>query len=250
MPWLKVNFIGVEATAKTLREMAQCFGDEALIQKTEEVIERELARVAPVMEHYRKICQGKTAFIVVGGSRSHHYQYLLRDLGMETIVAGYEFAHRDDYEGRQVIPTIKADADSKNIQELHLEPDKELYQDSHVYLNMTKEKYEELKKKLPLGYYEGLYPTMKDGYVMIDDANHHEVEEIIKTVKPNIYLSGVRDKYISHKMGVPSKQLHSYDYTGPYAGFNGAMNFARDIANMLTTPAWKLVTAPWAEKKE
>ncbi len=28
MPWLKVNFIGVEATAKTLREMAQCFGDD------------------------------------------------------------------------------------------------------------------------------------------------------------------------------------------------------------------------------
>jgi nitrogenase molybdenum-iron protein alpha chain len=245
MPWLKVNFIGVESTAKSLREMAQCFGDEALIRRTEEVIVKEKARVAPVMDQYRNVCQGKTAFIVVGGSRSHHYQYLLRDLGMETIVAGYEFAHRDDYEGRQVIPGIKADADSKNIPELHLEPDKELYQESHVYLNMTKEKFEELKAKIPIGYYEGLYPSMKDGYVIIDDANHHEVEEILRKVKPDIYFSGVRDKYISHKMGVPSKQLHSYDYTGPYAGFTGAMNFARDVANMLTTPAWKLVTAPW-----
>ena len=31
------------------------------------------------------------------------------------------------------------------------------------------------------------------------------------------------------KMGVPCKQLHSYDYGGPYAGFRGAINFYREI---------------------
>ena len=137
----------------------------------------------------------------------------------------------------------------KNIQELHLEPDKELYQEAHVHLNMSKEKYDELNKKVPLGYYEGIYPNMKDGQVIIDDANHHEVEEMIKTAKPDLFLSGVRDKYIAHKMGVPSKQLHSYDYSGPYAGFNGALNFARDVADMLTTPAWKLIKAPWEDQE-
>lgn len=245
MPWLKINFIGVDATCQSLREMAQCFGDESLIQRTEEVIARELAIVTPVIEHYRKVLQGKTAFGFVGGSRSHHYQYLLRDLGMEMIAAGYEFAHRDDYEGRKVIPTIKSDADSKNIPELHMEPDKELYQDAHVYLNMSKEMYEEVKKKVPLGNYEGMIADMKEGEVIIDDVNHYEVEELVRTMKPDLILTGVRDKYIAHKMGVPSRQLHSYDYTGPYAGFTGAMNFAREVANAVTTPAWKLVTAPW-----
>lgn len=248
MPWLKINFIGVDATAKSLREMARCFGDEALIQKTEEVIARELAIVEPVMEHYRKLLQGKTAFGFVGGSRSHHYQYLLRDLGMEMIVAGYEFAHRDDYEGRQVIPTIKSDADSKNIPELHLEPDKELYQEANVYLNMSKEQFEELKKKVPLSHYEGMNPSMKEGEVIIDDINHHEFEKLVRELKPDLILTGVRDKYIAHKLGVPSRQLHSYDYTGPYAGFNGAMTFAKEVANAVSTPAWKLVTAPWEEQ--
>jgi nitrogenase molybdenum-iron protein alpha chain len=42
-------------------------------------------------------------------------------MGMETIAAGYEFAHRDDYEGRRVLPTIKIDADSRNIEELHVD---------------------------------------------------------------------------------------------------------------------------------
>ena len=246
-PWLKCNFIGVNATAQSLRELAQVFGDEALIRRTEEVIARETARVTPVLDQYRKVCEGKTAFGIVGGSRSHHYQHLLRDLGMEMIVAGYEFAHRDDYEGRQVIPTIKSDADSKNIPELHLSPDEELYREAHVHLNLPKERYDELCERIPLGYYAGLNTDMKDGSVVIDDCNHHEVEELIRTLKPDLFLSGVRDKYIVHKMGVPSKQLHAYDYSGPYAGFNGAIVFARDVANALTTPAWNLITPPWEE---
>ncbi len=249
-PWLKVNFIGIEATNRSLRQIAQVFGDEELIGKTEEVIGRETARVGPVLDQYRKVLQGRTAFAIVGGSRSHHYQYLLRDLGMEMIIAGYEFAHRDDYEGRQVIPSIRTDADSKNIPELHLAPDEKMYKEAHVHLNMSKEKYDELKTRVPLNYYEGIYPNMKEGQVIIDDANHHEVEVLIRTAKPDLFLSGVRDKYIVHKMGVASKQLHAYDYSGPYAGYNGAVNFARDIVNALTTPAWKLITPPWEKEPE
>ena len=63
--------------------------------------------------------------LFVGGSRAHHYQELFAEIGMETISAGYEFAHRDDYEGRKVLPTIKVDADSRNIEELHVQPGSE-----------------------------------------------------------------------------------------------------------------------------
>ncbi|MDO9539928.1 MAG: nitrogenase molybdenum-iron protein alpha chain [Methanocalculus sp.] len=247
-PWLKVNFIGVNATIQTLRDMATCFNNPELTRMTEVVIERELARITPALEKFRKICNGKTAFAYVGGSRSHHYQYLLSDLGMEVIVAGYEFAHRDDYEGRDVIPTIKTDADSKNIPELHLTPDEALYQEAHLHLGLSKEQYDTIAAQVPLGDYEGMYPIMRVGRIMVDDVNHYEAEEMIRQLKPDLVFSGVRDKYISHKMGVPSKQLHSYDYSGPYAGFNGAVIFARDVADALVTPAWKLITPPWEEK--
>jgi nitrogenase molybdenum-iron protein alpha chain len=248
MPWLKVNFIGIEATNDSLRQMAKCFNDPALTEKTEEVIARETARIAPVIEKYRKICEGKTAFAFVGGSRSHHYQHLLRDLGMEVVVAGYEFAHRDDYEGRQVIPTIKSDADSKNIPELHLSPDPEKFREAHEYLGLTKEEFEARKQEVPLSYYAGMYPDMAGGSMMLDDANHHEVEELVKKYHPDLIFSGVRDKYIAQKLGVASKQLHSYDYAGPYAGYRGAINFARDVANALSTPAWKMIIPPWEQQ--
>ncbi|MCE5285828.1 MAG: nitrogenase molybdenum-iron protein alpha chain [Pelosinus sp.] len=239
-PWLKVNFVGVQSTIKSLRDMATYFDDPELTKKTEEVIERELARVQPVIDQYAKICNNKTAFCFVGGSRGHHYQGLFRELGIETVLAGYEFAHRDDYEGREVIPDIKTDADSKNIPDFQVEPDP-----SRFHLRMSPEKMEELKQKIPLGDYAGMNLEMKDGDLIVDDLNHFETEEFIKLLQPDIFASGIKDKYVVQKMGIPAKQLHSYDYSGPYAGFNGAVNFARDVSMAFASPTWNYITPPW-----
>lgn len=239
-PWLKVNFIGIQSTIDTLRNMALYFGDETLMQKTEEVIARELARIEPAINQYRKICEGKTAFCFVGGSRGHHYQGLFAELGIETVLAGYEFAHRDDYEGREVIPEIKPDADSKNIPDLHIEPDAKRFR-----LKLSPEKFAELKERIPLSYYAGMIVEMKDGSIIVDDLNHFETEEFIKILKPDIFASGIKDKYVVQKMGIPSKQLHSYDYSGPYAGFNGAMKFAQDISMAFASPTWNFIVPPW-----
>ncbi len=239
-PWLKVNFIGVNSTAQSLRDMALYFGDQALIDRTEEVIAGELARIEPAMEQYKKICAGKTAFSFVGGSRGHHYQGLYAELGIDTVLAGYEFAHRDDYEGREVIPDIKTDADSKNIPEIHVTADPNRYK-----LKISKERMEELKKQIPLSDYPGMITEMKDGSVVVDDLNHYETEEFIKLLKPDIFSSGIKDKYVIQKMGIPSKQLHSYDYSGPYAGFNGAVKFAEDITMGFVSPTWNFIVPPW-----
>jgi nitrogenase molybdenum-iron protein alpha chain len=49
-------------------------------------------------------------------------------------------------------------------------------------------------------------------------------------------------------MGIPSKQLHNYDYSGPYAGFEGALNFARDVAMSFASPTWNYIEPPWAHR--
>jgi len=48
-------------------------------------------------------------------------------------------------------------------------------------------------------------------------------------------------------MGVPCKQLHSYDYGGPYAGFRGAIEFYKDIDRLVNAKVWKMIKAPWDE---
>ena len=75
------------------------------------MIAAELPAVEKVAAEVRPRTEGKTAMLFVGGSRAHHYQELFGELGMVTVAAGYEFGHRDDYEGRKIIPTIKVDAD-------------------------------------------------------------------------------------------------------------------------------------------
>ncbi len=89
-------------------KIAQYFGDNDLIKRVKEFIEIEMVEVNKVRDEVKKRCEGKTAMLFVGGSRAHHYQELLNEIGIKTIAAGYEFAHRDDYEGRKVIPTIKS----------------------------------------------------------------------------------------------------------------------------------------------
>jgi nitrogenase molybdenum-iron protein alpha chain len=240
MDWLKVNFIGVGATIESLRDIAKYFNDPELTARTEEVIQDELAQIAGDMEYYKSKLKGKTAGIFVGGSRSHHYQALLRDLGVETIIAGYEFAHRDDYEGREVLPFLKEDADSKNIENLVVEPDPKLFKPK-----FSEEEIEKMREEIPLDTYAGMIKEMKDGYVVVDDYNHYETEMLIKLMKPDIFFSGIKDKYIIQRGGTPSRQMHSYDYSGPYAGFRGAVNFGRDVTMAIFTNAWAFVVPPW-----
>ena len=212
---------------------------QAVARRTE--AKYNIKAIREEMEHYKSKLTGKTAGIFVGGSRSHHYQTLLRDLGMETIMAGYEFAHRDDYEGRDVLPSIKADADTKNIEEITVEPDPEKFRRKY-----TDEEIARLKEDgVELDTYDGMIPEMKKGYMVVDDYNFHEVDRLGKIMKPDIIFSGIKDKYSTQKDGIGSRQLHSYDYSGPYSGFRGAVIFARDVAMSIYTPTWGLIKAPW-----
>ena len=241
IPWIKVNFIGAEATAKTLRKIAKFFDSNKLTDRVEEVIAQEMIALRPVREEIKARHQGKKAALFVGGSRAHHYQDLFRDIGMEIVSAGYEFAHRDDYEGRKVLPTIKVDADSRNIEELHVEPDPARFKPSK-----TPEQIEALKAGgLNFKDYDGMMSEMKKNTLVIDDITHHEMEKLIEIYQPDIIGSGIKDKFVIEKMGVPCKQLHSYDYSGPYSAFTGAVNFYQEVDRMLTTKVWKYIVPPW-----
>ncbi|MCF8216721.1 MAG: nitrogenase molybdenum-iron protein alpha chain [Chlorobium sp.] len=241
IPWMKVNFVGAESTAKSLRKIAEYFDDEELKARVEAVIAEEMPKVKAVIDEIRPRTEGKTAMLFVGGSRAHHYQDLFTELGMTTVAAGYEFAHRDDYEGRHVLPNIKIDADSKNIEELKVTADPELYQP-----RKTEAELEALKEKgLEINGYEGMMKQMMKKSLVIDDVSHYESEKLIEIYKPDIFCAGIKEKYVVQKMGVPLKQLHSYDYGGPYTGFVGATNFYRDIDRMVNNPVWKLIKAPW-----
>jgi len=246
IPWIKINFIGAGAAAKSLRKIANYFEDPGLVERVEEVIAREMPEVEKVREEVRSRCEGKVAMLFVGGSRAHHYQELFREIGMKTISAGYEFAHRDDYEGRNVLPFLKVDADSRNIEELEVQPDPGKYR--------PRKTAEEVERLMAKGFrfkdYDGMMREMPASTLVIDDISQYETERLIDIYKPAIFCAGIKEKFAIQKKGIPMKQLHSYDSGGPYAGFKGAINFYREIDRMVNSQIWKYLKAPWQENPE
>ncbi|MBS1161601.1 MAG: nifD, partial [Proteobacteria bacterium] len=94
-----------------------------------------------------------------------------------------------------------------------------------------------------------------DATLIYDDVTGYEFEEFVKACKPDLIGSGIKEKYVFHKMGIPFRQLHSWDYSGPYHGCDGFAIFAKDMDLTLNNPCWNLFKAPWqkdateAEKK-
>ena len=246
IPWVKVNFIGAKATAKSLRKIAGYFGEQELIDKVEQVIAEEMPAVEAALLNILPRTEEKTVMMFVGGSRAHHYKELFDELGMKTISAGYEFGHQDDYEGRQVLPNIKLDADSRNIEELEVEADEARYR--------PRKSDQELQALDQAGYkfkqYDGLAMDMDKGTLIIDDLNQYEAEKLVEIMKPDLFCAGVKEKYSIQKLGVPMKQLHSYDSGGPYAGFVGAVNFYEEIDRLVNSKVWSHMKAPWQKNPQ
>ena len=84
-----------------------------------------------------------------------------------------------------------------------------------------------------------------EAVLIYDDPSSYELEEFTRALKPDLVGAGVKEKYVYHKMGVPFRQMHSWDYSGPYHGVEGFAVFARDMDTTISSPSWNLFTAPW-----
>jgi nitrogenase molybdenum-iron protein alpha chain len=93
--------------------------------------------------------------------------------------------------------------------------------------------------------YDRTIKEMGDATLIYDDITGYELEEFVKRVKPDLVGSGIKEKYIFQKMGIPFRQMHSWDYSGPYHGYDGFAIFARDMDMTINNPCWAKMQAPW-----
>jgi len=138
------------------------------------------------------------------------------------------------------------DADSRNIEELEVEKDEARFR--------ARKSPEEMAALEAAGYkfkeYDGIVPDMEKGSIIVDDLNQYEAEKLVELMKPDLFCAGIKEKYSIQKLGVPMKQLHSYDSGGPYAGFKGAINFYREIDRLVNSRVWSYMKAPWQENPQ
>ena len=93
--------------------------------------------------------------------------------------------------------------------------------------------------------YQRTTKYIKDGTLVFDDASEFELERFIQAIRPDLVGSGIKEKYGTQKLGVPFRQMHSWDYSGPYHGYDGFAVFARDMDLAVNNPVWAMHKAPW-----
>jgi nitrogenase molybdenum-iron protein alpha chain len=98
--------------------------------------------------------------------------------------------------------------------------------------------------------YDRTIKEMGNATLLYDDVTGYEFEEFVKKIKPDLIGSGIKEKYIFQKMGIPFRQMHSWDYSGPYHGPDGFAIFARDMDMTLNNPCWNKLQAPWKSSEE
>jgi len=93
--------------------------------------------------------------------------------------------------------------------------------------------------------YDRTLQEMGNATLLYDDVTGYEFEEFVKKMRPDLVGSGIKEKYIFQKMGIPFRQMHSWDYSGPYHGYDGFAIFARDMDMTINNPTWGMMQAPW-----
>ncbi|MGF1615261.1 MAG: nitrogenase molybdenum-iron protein alpha chain [Gammaproteobacteria bacterium] len=93
--------------------------------------------------------------------------------------------------------------------------------------------------------YDRTLKEMGAATLLFDDVTAYEFEEFAKRLRPDLIGSGIKEKYIFQKMGIPFRQMHSWDYSGPYHGYDGFAIFARDMDMTINNPCWGKLDAPW-----
>ena len=87
--------------------------------------------------------------------------------------------------------------------------------------------------------FEKVIARGQDGTIYIDDGNELEFFEVLELVKPDLVLTGPRVGALVKKLHLPYINGHGY-HNGPYMGFEGAVNMARDMYNAIYSPLMKL----------
>ncbi len=98
--------------------------------------------------------------------------------------------------------------------------------------------------------YDRTLKEMGDGTLLFDDITGFEFEQFVKRMRPDLVGSGIKEKYIFQKMGIAFRQMHSWDYSGPYHGYDGFAIFARDMDMTLNNPCWDKIKVPWKQSEE
>jgi nitrogenase molybdenum-cofactor synthesis protein NifE len=95
--------------------------------------------------------------------------------------------------------------------------------------------------------YDFLRRMCRPGTIIVDDSNPLELSRFILEKKADLFIGGVKERPMAFKLGVAFCD-HNHERKIPLAGFEGMVNFAREVHSSVMSPVWKF--APRKEGRE
>ncbi len=87
--------------------------------------------------------------------------------------------------------------------------------------------------------YKKISYIVKEGTVIIDDANPLELKELLQKQKADLLVAGVKERFLAYKLGIAFCDFN-HDRTTQFEGFDGMVNFAREVDITINSPVWRL----------
>lgn len=87
-----------------------------------------------------------------------------------------------------------------------------------------------------------------EGTIIVDDSNPLELSDFLKEKDVDLFVGGVKERPIAYKLGVAFCD-HNHERKEMLAGFQGMMNFAREVYGSVMSPVWQFVPRRSEEDK-
>jgi nitrogenase molybdenum-cofactor synthesis protein NifE len=88
--------------------------------------------------------------------------------------------------------------------------------------------------------YELIASLVGENTVILDDANPAELETFMKEKGADILVGGVKERPLAYKLGIAFCD-HNHERKHALAGFEGVINFTKEINLSLNSPVWQYV---------
>ncbi len=86
--------------------------------------------------------------------------------------------------------------------------------------------------------YELLKELCDEGTIIVDDSNPNELSQFVMKTNSDIFIGGVKERPIAYKLGLGFCD-HNHERKEALAGYEGMLNFAKEIYATAMSPVWQ-----------
>ncbi len=87
--------------------------------------------------------------------------------------------------------------------------------------------------------YDTLRKLCDEGTILVDDTNPVELSRFVLEKKADLLIGGVKERPIAYKLGMGFCD-HNHERKQILAGYEGMVNFAKEVYSSVCSPVWKL----------